>query len=450
MRINNNIVAMRTNQNLRATNNALDKSINRLSSGIRLTEPKDDPASFAIVKRLTAQTRGLAQGSENSGGGISAIQTAEGALTEIQAMLQRINELSVQAANDTNDPKDRATIQDEVTQLKEEIDRIANTTDYNGRILLDGSTERTNYITNTSGKFAASTQMLSISSTVSPGDYQFKVTTDPAKAQATFNTISVGSFSINGEEIQISAEDIPNNAYVKIQELCERNNMTYERTGTNITVTTKEYGKDALVDIKNNNTVLAHAVGTDAVVAPITTVGGFDANVEVNVKGNIATFTNKDGFEIKVQTAAGSVADDKMTATVVDAGTMAIQTGCNEGDELELIFSKVSSYTLEIDNINVRSGAGAQNAIEMASSAITKISKLRAQMGAYQNRLDYASGSVDEENENITDALSRINDTDMAAEMTEYTQKNVLAQATSTILAKANQRPETVLQLLQS
>ena len=186
MKVNHNMTAIRTNVNLNKTHARLDTATYRLSSGYKINAAKDDPAGYAILRRMNQQIRGLDQANTNAADGVSAINTGEGALSEIQAMLQRMNELAVQAANDTNADEDRANIQAEIEQLKEEINRVAESTDYNGRTLLNGETERTSYIANTNGELGKSIAVLSQSTTVMPGEYKFEVTADAKKAEYSY------------------------------------------------------------------------------------------------------------------------------------------------------------------------------------------------------------------------------------------------------------------------
>lgn len=449
MKVNHNMTAVRTNLNLNRTNRKLDNSTYRLSSGYKINAAKDDPAGYAILKRLNKQIKGLSQADNNAGDAISAINTAEGALIEIQAMLQRMNELAVQAANDTNTPEDRDNIQDEIAQLKEEINRVAETTDYNGRTMLNGDSQRTSYVAKADETLASSIRILSQSTTVLPGSYELEVTSDPE--QATVNlTLAPGTFQLNGEKITITQEEINDlSAYEKVQTVCDRCNITLTQNGANLTLTTKEYGVDAYID-SYVNTTRYNDTGKDVEATITRNPGGFTDTAVMSVDGNIIVVTDTNGFELRIKTETGAQTEGTVTAEVKDASTLQIQVGSEADNMLELIFEKVSTETLDIDYVNVRTYEGAQKAIEDIQNAIDKISMIRSKLGAYENRLGYAQDSLSIQSYNVEDATSRIGDTDMAKEMTTYTELNVLEQATSSILSKANQRAETILQLLQS
>ena len=455
MKVNHNMTAVRTNLNLNRTNKKLDNTTYRLSSGYKINHAKDDPAGYAILRRLNRLVKGLDQADGNSGDAISAINTAEGGLMEIQAMLQRMNELAVQAANDTNTPEDRDTIQEEITQLKEEIDRIADTTEYNGRVMLNGDTDRTSYVAiadggANDGTMANHIRVLSQSTTVFPGSYDLEVTSDPEQATLTF-ALAAGKIEVNGERLTVTQDEINSGAALsKLQTICDRCSITMEATGNSVTLTTMAYGEDAKIEVKVNSNPPLTAEGKD-VVANITTAnGGFSDTAVMSIKGNIITVTDTNGYELQIRTETGAAAEGTVKAEVKDASTLQIQVGSEADNMLEIVFERVSTETLHIDDVNVRTYAGAQLAIDAVQKAINKVSMMRSKLGAYENRLGYAQDSLSIQKYNVEDASSRMGDTDMAEDMTNYSQLNVLEQATSTILSKANQRAETILQLLQS
>lgn len=450
MKVNHNITAVRTNLNLNRTNTKLDGSTYRLSSGMKINAAKDDPAGYAILKRMNRQIKGLDQADSNAGDAVSAINTAEGGLQEIHSILQRMNELAVQAANDVNTPEDRDNIQAEIKQLKDEINRIADTTDYNGRTLLNGDSQRTSYVANSDKELADSISILSQSTTVMPGTYEFAVTSDPEHAKATF-ALAVGTYTINGEKVDITAEDMANNqAFEKVQKVAERCNISVEQNGASVDLTTLAYGEQAYIKIMQGNAVLADEKGKDVALTYNVTDGGFTDTTVMSIDGNIIKFTDANGFEMKIETVEGASAVGDVTADIKDASTMQVQIGSEADQMLEVVFEKVSTKTLGIDLTNLATAEGASQAITDVQNAIDKISTIRSRLGAYTNRLGYAQDNLSVQTYNVTDATSRMGDTDMSKEMTNYTQLNVLEQATSSILSKANQRAETILQLLQS
>lgn len=462
MKINHNITAVRTNINLNRTNRNLDSVTYRLSSGYKINQAKDDPAGYAILKRMNRQISGLSQANSNAGDAISAINTAEGALSEIHSILQRMSELSTQAANDTNTPEDRDNIQAEIKQLKEEINRISESTDYNGRKLLNGDSQRTSYVKGSDGKIASGIEILSQSTTVEPGDYSLTVTKDPERAEVTLNKsdIKAGRYNINGELIDITQEDVvQNRALGRIQTVAERCNIELinDNGSQNLRFRTLEYGKNASIDIKytpasGSEQELGKDTGED-VVADITRSSdgtGFSQSAVTSIDGNVITVTDSNGFELKITTSEGASDEGAVTASVKDASTMQVQVGSESDDMLEVIFEKVSTDTLGISLMNVSTSKGASDAIASSHAAIEQLSRIRSKLGAYTNRFGYAQESAQTQKYNVTSATSSIGDTDMAEDMTNYTQLNVLEQASSSILSKANQRAETILQLLQT
>lgn len=658
MRINHNIPALRSNNQLSSTNSKLDKAIERLSSGKRINSASDDAAGLAISQKMDTQIRGLEQASRNASDGISVIQTAEGALNEVHSMLQRMRELAIQVSNGTYDSVDRSAVQAEVDQLNEEIQRISDTTEFNERKLLNGEIDRRSY-SNTNDL-----DIISVSDTVKPDHYEITVTQPGTKATLTSvattagvkqanvapgqkvtlkdnGTIAagaVGTINVNGEEVKITEGDSADVVFTKVRELCETVNATCSVVDTNgiaasysfdgnqtLVFQSKAYGSTAKVEIYCDNIELANLLGiaeddlgstnpsygTD-VQATIGDVGsrkGFTDTATVTGKGNVITVSDSNGFEIKfepvseemvadpqLQTDAADAANnvittlnnaitnpaDKITdteiteilgkikdgnltgavsqlrtivtdaayatdleaaitdisdpkavlakaiddynaggtstvdidsdianeaikkaiegdiagadaildafsgahsnqdvsaikniysgaapssafvinnlmndikvaakVTVLDAGPMDLQIGANEGQMMEVRIPKMDPKSLGIDDINLSTADGAQEAIGKVDAAVNAVSQIRSKLGAYQNRLEHSITNIDTTTENMTESMSRIEDADMAEEMSEYTQQNVLSQAGTQMLAKANQRPETLLQLLQ-
>lgn len=699
MRINHNIPALIANNQLSATNANLAKSLQKLSSGKRINKAADDAAGLAISQKMDTQVRGLSQATRNANDGISVIQTAEGALNEVHSMLQRMRELAVQVSNGTYDEVDRASVQDEINQLNEEIQRISDTTEFNERKLLNGEIDRRCYST------TKNLNIVSLSDSVEPADYGLTVTQDARQAILVGAKMGVdgtdalldgkvtekgsGTININGEEVTIEAGDTADDVYEKLRELCERVNVdVFTVDDTNIdnakasinagyeAVTfgfdstkqlvfcSKDYGSDQKVEIYCNNDslkkmlgitngratgsdvqasfsteevdvstlqavtnpyklkdgvvydsgtgkymtqdlevydttgaqeltadadiydlstltlpteyfqyngkyykkdeceiqatdadgavtaadvskasfvattlaevvtdsrqniedlcdlkegvveiedggnkkyynsadVLKKIVGTEVAEADAYTTTlkdgleevdgkyyytkdlegriGFSDTATISCKGNTITVSDKDGFEIKFEPIVGAVGTtftdaqisinaagdgsvetakaDKSTASnitalinVLDAGPMDLQIGANEGQMMEIRIPAMTPKALGIDRLNLATADGAQAAITTIDAAINKVSQMRSKLGAYQNRLEHTVANLGVASENMTESLSRIEDADMAAEMSAYTQTNVLAQAGTSMLAKANEMPNTVLQLLQ-
>lgn len=505
MRINHNISALKANNQFTRTNIKLDKSLERLSSGFRINKAADDAAGMAISRKMQTQIDGLDQASRNASDGISVIQTAEGALNEIGAMLQRMRELSVQAANDTNTVSDRQAIQKEITQLNEEIQRISDTTEFNTKKLLDGNIDRKSYSDNTG------VQLISLSEGVKTIEYNLTVTQDGRQAVMLTDTIAgflgddgevteeeAGRININGEDIEIETGDTLEEVYEKIRTVCDMINVNcfpsdgtvsdegeLENAGYEVTTledasalvfNTIGYGSDRSIEIYCDNEKLCTALG---LASNSGKVYGVDAQAElgeqflgsatVSSKGNIISVTDNSGFEMKFEITpgcAGTSFEDpisgaeegiipdagdsvEVAVNVLEAGPMSLQIGANEKQTIEVKIPAVNPKTLGITDINVCTADGAQEAIALLDNAIIEVSTIRAKLGAYQNRLDHAIANLDVSSENLTEAISRIEDTDMAEEMANFTQQNVLAQAGTSMIAQANERPQNVLSLLQ-
>ena len=742
MRINHNISALNTNNILGKNDSALGRNLERLSSGLRINRAADDAAGMAISQKMKTQIAGLNQASRNASDGISVIQTAEGALIEVEEMLQRMRELSVQATNGTVTDEDRLQLQAEIEQLNGEINRISETTEFNTKKLLDGTLDRRFYSSN------PSIELISMSDSVTVRDYKFltKGAAEPAKLEGreiTDTTIPENySLTVNGQKIVIEKDSTLEDVATTINEKCqdlgvrayfvnkvtdEAGKESYEEvpateakegsilvfetekkgasekieitveeglagilglspedstaegakpavlftegiTGTQVPDTKESYtitingetitvpanatledivtqlnevcgamgiqvaytdgsldenglggytsiagseavegnqllfitenagtnakidiqaeeelagllglpvegafaqGKDGSVVLKTafgkdaegakqaviktegitqlkvpetkesyemtingqNITIPANATledvltdlnevcgkmgiqvaytdgtvdknglggystisagsatlgsslvfvtndyGTDAEISihaekdlaemlglSVTGVsakgedsglildtseeGGFSNTATVSVDGDYVTVRDRDDFEMvfKVSESIGEA-----TVSVLDVGPMTLQIGASEGQTVEVRVPRIDTTTLNIDDANIGTQEGATNAIKLFDNAINKVSEARSKLGAYQNRLDHAINSLDVSAENLTEALSRIEDTDMAKEMADYTQNQVLIQAATSMLAQANERPQSILSLLQS
>lgn len=461
MRLNHNTLAYTANNNLTAINNNLTKAMERLSSGYKINKSSDDPAGKAISQRMNSQIRGLERAVDNSNDGISLIQTAEGALNEIHSILARIRELAVQGANETYAEEDKDAMQDEIDQLEEEIDRISNTTDFNGRKLLNGELNKKGYTDNDSMK------IVEISGDIEPGVYGLSVTSAGTQAVSQINIMAdgteitpaqEGTLLINGLEIELEAGMTAAEVKEKIRDTVDKIGIDFDvQTGR---LVTQEYGSKQSITVKSANEELANlfgatgttTYGTNAKVAfPVDNVGnriGFEDTATIETQGNRITVTDKNGFKMVYDSDPNAATYDT-NITVLSAGPMVLQIGNNEGQTLNINISKTTAESLEIDKINVYTNAYASDAIAKIDAAVAKISGIRSALGAYQNRLDYTVTNLESANENLTSAVSRIRDTDMAEEITEYTQQNVLSQSALQMLVKSNARPEGLLQLFQ-
>ncbi|MDD6805859.1 MAG: flagellin [Clostridiales bacterium] len=377
MRINYNAQAMRANTSLAKADNLLTQSLQRLSSGLKVSSAKQNPSGYAMSKRMNMQIEGLSTATQSANDGISIIETVDGALSEVHEMLQRLNELCVKAANGTMTDDDRSIIQSEVDQLKEEITRVSKTTEFNGQVLLDGTFDLKGY--------------------TNDNDVKVQYYSDQVQAQ---------KYMLNSLNVSFNAE------------------------------------------------------GDITAVSPATITGGtgFPANASVSYENNRVIISGEDDFEmilsitppeITPPATEGTKPFSKLTIDCTGTGALDMQIGANEGQSLAIRIPAVSLENMSIDKIHVRTADAAEASISKVESAIKFVSSVRSRLGAYQNRLEHTVNSLSVTSENMTKAYSGIVDVDMATEMTEYTSKQVISQAATSMLAQANERPSNVLQLLQ-
>lgn len=452
MRINHNISAQLANVNLKKTNNKMSATLESLSSGYKINKAADDSVGMAISNKMRSQIRALDQASRNAGDGQSLLQTAESSLGEIESLVQRMRELSIQAANDTNTNSDRRAIQEEIDSLMDEVDRIASTTEFNGKGLLDGTSSRA--VTYSENGFGTVT----LSDNVEAGKYEIEVIQQAAAATGTLNyTIpaeGTTTVQINGTSIELSASDTEEMAYEKILEVCSSMGIDVEGDAYSgsLDLITRAKGSSQIVYLTDSDGNTTQNKGVDAMV---NATAGFSTGVVCRGDGETVTLKDNSGFEMQISIGENVAVGTTTEITVYDAGSMKLQIGANEFQDVSIDFEAISCVSLhfrELDGdnkVNVCSEPGAQNAISACDDAIKAISAYRSKLGAYSNRLESTVASLDVSSENLTEAMSRITDTDMATAMTEYTQENVLSQAATSMLAQANNRPQTVMSLLQ-
>ena len=482
MKINANIPAFITNKQLLRIEGNMATSMERLSSGLKLNHAKDNPAGMAISNKMRAQIAGLDRASNNASDAIAAIRIADGALNETSSIMQRMRELAVQAANDTNNLEDRQAIQAEIEALKEEVNRISRDTEYNEMPILDGTLSARVY--------ADHVDRISTTDAVKAGMYQVEVSKAATQAQVSSNTAinpndsttpigASGEVDINGSKVEILAEDTYAQVYEKLRDAAEVGGATLEINNGTMTVTSEVYGKKGVVGLTFTDADLAAKLGFDNTTAPlnqdtglyeVAPVSGTEPEIElvrntadsafsntatIATEGNRVKITDNSGFEMSFLLDAGFQTDAANNETgvidleVTDIGTMTVHIGANENQNMVISVPEISSESLYIDDIDVTKIGGAAAAISRMDEAIKAVSSARSKLGAYENRLDYSVTSLDAFEENMTEAESRLADTDMAQEMTTYTQQNVLNQAAISVLTQANDMPQQVLQLLQ-
>ena len=455
MKINHNLSAIIANNQLLKSENRLAESVRRLSSGLKINEAADDPAGMAISQKMRTQIQGLNRASDNAMDGISVVETAEGALGEVHSILQRARELSVQAANETYNLEDRENIQSEINALLKEVDRISRDTEFNKTTLLDGSFDQRGYTDK------AAVKVTTYSTSVPVGQYELKVDAAATKAEITagapaaISDATAGSFSINGESIKLEAGDTAEQVYEKIRQLGSSVGVDVTLDGGKMVFTAQESGSRVGITLGTSNDALATALGIATTEAEgtdtqLTLGSGFAATATVAADGDYVTITDLNGFSMSIQvnSDATTSATGDVTIDILDLGNLTLQVGANEGQTMDVKIPRIDVDSLHLTHINVCSTKGAGEAISRLDDAINMVSNLRGQLGAFQNRLEHTVTNLDSTEENLTAALSRIEDVDMAEEMTEYTQSSVLQQAGVSILAQANDLPQTVLQLL--
>ncbi|HLH25576.1 MAG TPA: flagellin [Chloroflexota bacterium] len=388
MFINTNIMALDAQRNLNSTSTDLATQVQRLSSGLRINSAADDAAGLAISEKLETQVKGLNQAQRNAQDGISMVQTAEGAMNEVQNMLQRMRELSVQAANDTLNDSDRGAINTELQQLKTEVDAVRGRTTFNGKALLTG---------------ALSTTQNTTTSTAQAG-------------------VAVGNAAITGVDVSGA-----------------KANETYT--------------------LSNNAGVLTLTRSSDNVsqqLTPSAVAAGANQVLDFSALGVKITLSGGSAGETAANIASGL--DGKTVTTNAGSSSANFQVGANASDTMTVAFSDVSinslGLTSALSNFNSQYNTStavtaAQSLTSALDTAIDSLSNTRANLGASQNRLQHAINNIAVGSENMSAAQSRIQDTDMAATMAQFTRDQVLQQAGTAILAQANQVPQGVLSLLR-
>lgn len=493
MRINHNIAALNTYRQLGAANAAQSKSMEKLSSGLRINSAADDAAGLAISEKMRAQVRGLDQASANAQDGISMIQTAEGALSETHDILQRMRELSVQASNDTNTGDDRAEIQKEIDQLTSEIDRIGESTEFNTKKLLNGqagttSSAQTGSVTATTditigGSNPAATTLTSaeLNSAIDSVDagtkteagvYEVVVTANATAATmddggAGGAEASVGAnttITINGVNIELKQADTEQDILDKINNVSSQTGVTATDQGASkgISLAQNEVGSNKSISVTGANADLASLGLTASATATALSSNGTDATGTINGSaatglGNTLTLSKSgdsaDGITVDISNDLDVTAGKNLTfnAVIDNTNVVNLQIGANNSAEqnLSIDINDMRAGALGVDNIDVTSATSAKSAIDTIDAAIKSVSAERSKLGAYQNRLDHTINNLGTSSENLTAAESRIRDVDMAKEMMNQTKNSILGQAAQAMLAQANQQPQGVLQLLR-
>jgi flagellin len=500
MVINTNIPSLNAQRNLGKTQLLLDRSLQRLSSGLRINSAKDDAAGLAISNRMTSQVRGLNQAARNANDGISLAQTAEGALMESATILQRMRELAVQSANDTNSSSDRANIQKEVVQLKDELTRIASQTSFNGQNVLDGTFTSAKFHV---GAFADQTIAVTIgnASATAMGAYTGSSLANIGGLTAGIEDVVNG---VAGDTVTVSgtlgSTDVTYLGGASAAEIAAAINNVEGDTGVTATAkTTADIMLAAGVAVgetlsfqlstEDGSGVAQGSVKTithtltsttdysglrDAINAESASTG---VVASLNTSAGSLTLTNEDGHNVIIASVSnGTDGDDVFTvgataATYAASATLTNDTGAaantdeiNIGGQVSMSSAKsfavtgvvatfagadINASLSSVADITVATQAGSNAALNVVDEALSFISSLRADLGAVQNRFESTISNLQSVAENIEAARSRILDADFASETAALTKAQILQQAGLAMLAQANQLPQTVLSLIQ-
>jgi flagellin len=401
--INTNIPSLTAQRNLNSSQSDLATSLQRLSSGLRINSAKDDAAGLAISERFSTQINGLNQAIRNANDGISFAQTAEGALASVGDSLQRMRELAVQSANDTNSASDRAAIDNEVQQLLAEIGRVANATEFNGQRVLDGSLNDLFFqIGANQGQTIAVSGVDARTSELGTYELVGGAASTQTQIESGITGVTDATVDINGVAVAVS--------------LSTASIASYEDIAREI------------------NTAIATAAQTDTDVAD----GQVTASLRVD---------NTGGTTIVLNGAYDMGTGDK-SATAADLITL---TGgvITFGDTTSTDLSQAASDQVELSTIDVSTRNDAYQAIAIADGALTQVNTLRSELGSFQTRFESTIANLEITSENLSASRSRIRDADFAAETAELTRNQILQQAGISVLSQANALPQNVLALLQ-
>ncbi|WP_416149589.1 flagellin [Salipaludibacillus sp. HK11] len=472
MKINNNIQALNAYRNLNQNQNATAKNLEKLSSGLRINRASDDAAGLAISEKMRSQIRGLKMAERNAMDGISLMQTSEGAMQETHSMLQRMRELAVQAANDTNTTEDREQIQKEIDQLKLEIDSISEKTEFNTRKLLDGSSAVLTSFDNAMGTTGINGFPKVLDANIGTGDYTVELEDVVQSINVTQTAAGIGN---NQDDVSLANFGLPGSSDIKFGEYTIL--IREYEAGTPGTPPTPGSARIEVLDpdglsVGTNvadvgeggeETLLVGGLQIDATVIS----GNGTVKVELEAEADVTLYkgSDTDGDRIRTtQTLTSSngvfkhggieyqfnanISEGEETFRVTN-NALAFQIGPNTNQDVMIDIPRMDVVTLGIDNIDVTTNAGANDTIFRLDKAINTLSDARSKMGAVQNRMEHTINNLQVTHENLTSAESRIRDADMALEMTEFTRNNILNQSATAMLAQANQLPQGVLQLLQ-
>lgn len=399
MTINTNVVSINAQRNLGLSGNSLSTSMQRLSSGLRVNSAKDDAAGLAISERMSTQVRGLAVAARNANDGISLAQTAEGALGKVGDMLQRMRDLAVQSSNATNSKSDREALQAELVQLRDEVDRVAKTTTFNGAKLLDGSF--------TGGVFQVG---------ANSGDNITVGALGNMKADELGNSM----YSTSGA---VAVADTDMTAMATAIKAADAAGRTVSITGANNT---------AAVDVEIAQS--ANITDEEALGKVVEAINSKTADTGVTAYLEVDSAGAK-SLQFRATAKADGTAG---TVTITGVGLPTVTMAAATNDKLK-----------GLDDVDITTQAGSWDALQNIDSAISKVSSVRGELGAIQTRFEKSIENIESMNENLTAARGRIIDADFASETAALSRAQILQQAGTAMVSQANQLPQQVLSLLK-
>lgn len=463
--INTNISALTAQRNLTRAQGGLERSIQRLSTGLRINGAVDDAAGLAISDRLSAQIRGLNQAVRNANDGVSALQTADGSLNEVSNLLQRARELAVQSANDSNSASDRASLNAEVSSILSELDRLASTVQFNSRKLLDGTFVNAQFQV---GANANETVSFSIGS-MNTADVGAKTLQGNAMSSTAFSDLTATSaITVNGIAVTVGAQTTLEGVITAINNRSGDTSATATKNGQTVLTDTGFIALTAAAATQTltlNGVAISLSTGNAAAESTfVATVNGFTNQTGVVAATNSVgiTFTRSSGGTIALSETTASVGvGDSLASTAsrtfnagftlsVDLNRTLTVVSSGVGDDIGFTTAVVNTTVSEkrINGLSISNVSGANDAIQTIDFGLAQLSRVRGSIGAVQNRFISAISSLSVASENLSAARSRIQDADVAQETAELTRTQILIQAGVSVLAQANQLPSVALSLL--
>lgn len=479
MRLGTNITALTIATTMKKVDRHAAASSLRLSSGKKINYAKDDPSGYSIASKLDASMRVSYKAQENYSDGMSLTQTIDGALSSATDMLQRARVLANQAASDTLSNEDRAKMQLEIEQIKEELDSLSKSSAFNGINYLSGESARLSYPSDPS-----TVSYDYVSGNVPEGILKYDIDEYGEPAQVSFPELtppegtagSEGSISINGYKIEYTETETYEEINNKIKEACYATNIEYTADGGTVKLTTLDEGSKESIDISVTGGIgipNSSDEGKDAVISNLglyqrpdgtEPIESFNSSAGITIDGNDISIKSSNNQEIDISLGFkvgtdGTFLDGKGNpissfggmseeSTLLDAGQLKIQGGSDKNNSVDLYLRRIDSETLGVEYLNISTQQGASEALTQIDDALGELLSYRAQIGAYENRLSSANDILDTTTLNMETHLSTIEDTDVAFEMSYQANQQVKLQAALSVLAQANQRPQQILQLL--